>query len=92
MPAVGKVVRYEQDLCRLPVSVLTVIVLLGFHLGIGWALLSPQGIFGVLESSGIPVLLPLTVDALFGFGGALILVMALRTSSDLEKVVTAAGA
>ncbi len=70
---------------------LTVIGLFGLYLGIAGAFVSPQGVFGVLEPSGIPLLLPLAIGILFGLGGFLMFVRTLQTSSRLDKVVSAAS-
>ena len=64
---------------------------LGLFLGIAGAMISPEGVLGVLEPSGLPLLLPLGVGVILFFPGSYLLVSTLRDNSLRKKVVAVAG-
>ncbi|NWF97054.1 MAG: hypothetical protein HXY34_13005 [Candidatus Thorarchaeota archaeon] len=86
-------VRIVNRLCVVCFSLaLTVIGLFALGLGIVGSLVSPQGFMGVLEPSGIPLVLPLGIGALATLFGLFLLVSTIRTGSMMDKVVAVAKA
>ena len=81
-----------KTLCLVCLYLVFVLVgMLGLFLGIAGSIISPEGVLGVLEPSGLPLLLPLGVGVILFFPGSYLLISTLRDNSLRKKVVAVAG-